>query len=103
MNRKLLAMAVATLVSGPVLAAGTGTGWSGQSSPTAAPDFTQLDTNQDGVVSESEAAASQHVQRHFAKVDANGNRELDRAEFSAFEFGVIGWTSNAPGGGEPKH
>ncbi|WP_435106542.1 hypothetical protein [Arhodomonas sp. AD133] len=48
-------------------------------------EFAKLDQDQDGKVSESEAAAKPEVAKEFDVLDANSDGNLERAEFARFE------------------
>ncbi|NLG77811.1 MAG: hypothetical protein GX535_16380 [Xanthomonadaceae bacterium] len=45
--------------------------------------FDQLDENQDRSLSKSEAAADETLSATFASIDADGDGELSRSEFTA--------------------
>ena len=53
------------------------------SMPTAS--FEQLDADQDGYISETEAKVSPTLAMKTEELDQNGDGKLDRTEFSAFE------------------
>lgn len=46
--------------------------------------FKQLDVDQSGTISAEEAVAVEGLQETMAEYDANGDRELDSAEFATF-------------------
>lgn len=48
-------------------------------------EFVQLDMDDDGTISVSEAEQQALLSAHFAAADRNRNGNIDRAEFSAFE------------------
>jgi Ca2+-binding EF-hand superfamily protein len=52
------------------------------SASTSRPAFDALDTNKDGMISGSEAAANTWVKDHFAKFDADKNGNLSRSEYA---------------------
>lgn len=45
----------------------------------------QLDANQDGVISQAEAAAHPELSQRFQEIDRNGDQRLEKAEFARFE------------------
>lgn len=47
--------------------------------------LTQLDTNQDGVISEREALQNPELAERFRQLDRNGDAILEKAEFARFE------------------
>lgn len=47
--------------------------------------LTQLDANQDGVISEQEALRHPELAERFRQLDRNGDQILERAEFARFE------------------
>ena len=49
------------------------------------PDFTTLDTNQDGSLSAVEAASDPELSKNWSDIDKDENGVIDQAEFSAFE------------------
>ena len=49
------------------------------------PDFYALDTNQDGTLSATEAAADPELSKNWSEIDKDENGAIDEAEFSAFE------------------
>lgn len=49
--------------------------------------FSQLDANQDGYISETEAQSGQRLSDNFQQADSNSDGRIDRSEFSAFETG----------------
>lgn len=49
------------------------------------PDFSTLDTNQDGSLSADEAAADSELSKNWSDIDKDANGVVDQAEFSAFE------------------
>jgi hypothetical protein len=58
-----------------------------QAAPAPAPNdagglFLKLDTDKDGYVSRTEAAANKDVAKAFPKADANADRKLDPNEFA---------------------
>ena len=49
------------------------------------PDFSTLDTNQDGSLSAVEAATDPELSKNWSDIDKDENGVIDQAEFSAFE------------------
>jgi hypothetical protein len=49
-------------------------------------DHSKLDTDKNGLVSETEAAARADILASFAALDTNGDGNLDSAEFSKLEL-----------------
>ena len=47
--------------------------------------FSKLDTNQDGVVSEQEAASNTRLTDRFQRLDSDNSGSLDKGEFAQFE------------------
>lgn len=45
----------------------------------------RLDANQDGVISQAEAAAHPKLAQRFQEIDRNGDQRLEKAEFARFE------------------
>lgn len=45
----------------------------------------KLDANQDGVISEAEAAAHPELAQRFQELDRNSDQRLEKAEFARFE------------------
>lgn len=68
--------------SGAGDSAATGMGTTGQ---TAGADFSNLDTNQDGYISQDEAQAHQQLSSNWQDADRNADNQIDQSEFSAFE------------------
>lgn len=88
MTQKLFLSLVLSCVSSVALAAGMGysSDKSGSSQYQSSDEtFQSLDTNNDGKLSKSEAAAAPNVKDHWSKADTNNDGSLDKAEFSAFE------------------
>lgn len=50
----------------------------------ATSDFDTLDTDGNGVISQSEAAVNADLTAVFAELDTDGNGELSKAEFANF-------------------
>lgn len=73
MLQKLTLAALALTVSGVAVAADTGL-------------YRNLDANQDGAISQEEAAAMPSLNDKWTKMDANADGKLDEAEFSKLEF-----------------
>lgn len=48
--------------------------------------LTQLDANQDGVISEQEGLRHPELAERFRQLDRNGDAILERAEFARFEI-----------------
>ena len=69
------------------ISAGTSTGAWAQQAPTVAKSaghaFAKLDTNGDGVISRSEAAAKPKLAEHFDEIDTNKDGVLSRDELKA--------------------
>ena len=57
----------------------------GTTSSAQAADFSQLDTDNNGAISPSEAASRPNLTKNWSKIDENEDGQVDRAEFSAFE------------------
>ena len=70
--RKILATLIIALMAGPVVAFAN--------NPTQ--KFEQVDTNKDGVISQSESDAA-HDEK-FSEKDANGDGSVSKAEFDAY-------------------
>ena len=47
--------------------------------------FSRLDTNQDGMVSEQEAASNTRLSERFQRLDSDNSGSLDKGEFAQFE------------------
>lgn len=47
--------------------------------------FSELDSNQDGFISQEEASSSQKLSSNFNRLDQNSDQKIDHSEFSAFE------------------
>ncbi len=73
MLQKLTLAALALTVSGVAVAADTNS-------------YIILDTNQDGAISQAEAAVMPSLNDKWTKLDANADGKLDEAEFAKFEF-----------------
>jgi hypothetical protein len=52
------------------------------------PEFSILDADGDGYITQEEAQASPVLRQAFPRVDADNNQRIDRGEFSAFESGT---------------
>lgn len=48
-------------------------------------NFSDFDTNQDGLVSEQEAAANTRLMDRFHRLDSDNDGNLDKGEFAQFE------------------
>ncbi len=48
-------------------------------------EFSKLDTDGNGMISSEEAAADPALMQDWTSADANGDGQLERAEFSALE------------------
>lgn len=84
--RTILITAILSLVAlGTAVAGGEGDYSKKELSDVQHKMFMQLDTNEDGVISESEAAAQPRVAEHFSELDSNGDAEIETAEFARFE------------------
>jgi hypothetical protein len=64
---------------------GNNTGMSSSKSSTAVAGFAQLDTNHDGQLSATEAAADPKVQAMWKKLDTNNDGTVSQAEFAAHQ------------------
>lgn len=89
MNTRILTAAIiAGMFSGSAFAAGAGSevqmGGQAQSGSLGT-SFSELDTDQDGVISRSEAAEQPQLVDSWDQADRDGDGELNRTEFSAFE------------------
>ncbi|EAR23399.1 EF-hand domain-containing protein [Nitrococcus mobilis] len=71
------ALAVGTAAS----AGGMGSSHSGEQGTS----FNKLDADQDGRISQQEAAANPALAERFKRLDQNGNEQLDQGEFAQFE------------------
>jgi sporulation protein YlmC with PRC-barrel domain len=60
-------------------------GETGATSSTTAVNFEQLDTDGDSKISMSEATGNDALNRQFTDIDKNGDGQLDKVEFAAFE------------------
>ncbi len=90
MNTRIITAAIlAGLFSGSAVAAGMESdakmGGQAQQSGSLGTSFSELDTNQDGVISRSEAAEQPKLVDSWDQADNDSDGKLDRAEFSAFE------------------
>lgn len=47
-----------------------------------APEFSQLDADGDGVISQEEASAKPEMSEQLAKADVNADGKIDRAEYA---------------------
>ncbi len=70
MSKKILIAAVTLAASGAVMAEGI---------------YSALDTDKNGVISQSEAAAVPSLVKQWKKLDVDGNGELTSEEFAKFE------------------
>ena len=72
------------LLAGTMLATGAVAGGDKDHSMTSADQkFDQLDSNQDRSLSKSEAAQDETIAATFASIDADGDGEVSRSEFTA--------------------
>jgi Ca2+-binding EF-hand superfamily protein len=78
MSMKMITAVVGTLA----LASGIAFAGEGEAQKTA---FNDLDQNQDGVITQSEASADQELVAQFATADANQDGYLTPSEFEALE------------------
>jgi len=62
--------------------------------------FSQLDTNDDGVIDEHEAKASKSLHDDFGKVDSNHDMQISPSEFAAFEVHQVPAKDREPGAGD---
>jgi len=80
-----LASVLAFTLAGAAFAAepsAPATAQSHASASTSHPAFESLDSNKDGMITGSEAAANGWVKEHFAKYDADKNGKLSRTEYA---------------------
>jgi hypothetical protein len=80
-SRTLIALTVATLI--PLGAAVAGDQYGKDKSGSTGMTFDKLDTNRDGKISQSEAAADSNLV--FSSVDANGDGNIDKSEWRSHE------------------
>jgi len=71
---------ITAIVGGLALASGLAFAGEGQKS-----SFNDLDQNQDGVITQSEAAANQELVAQFSQADANQDGYLTPSEFEAVQ------------------
>ena len=71
---------ITAIVGGLALASGLALAGEGQKS-----SFNDLDQNQDGVITQSEAAANQELVAQFSQADANQDGYLTPSEFEAVQ------------------
>lgn len=71
MNKKILTTVCALLISGLAVSGDV---------------YTSLDTDQNGVISVSEAAAMPELSERWKEIDADANGELSAEEFAQFEI-----------------
>ncbi len=87
MNKRFIGLAaILAFASGAALAQDDGS--MSQQPPSGGgqqPMFNQLDSNQDGTISQDEAKADPQLEQNWAQADKNGDGSVDQAEFSAFE------------------
>lgn len=74
-----------SLITALTLMAVSGFAWAAGGSDKMS--FKDLDANNDGKISQSEAAGSSKVNQKFSQADANSDGSLDQAEFAAVESG----------------
>lgn len=87
----------AIIVAGTLLSSGSWAAAQGQSPDAngAASEFERLDTDGDGRLSRSEAAAKSPLDSHFYLADLDEDGTLDEVEFRAFE--ILMETVESPG------
>lgn len=89
MKKSLIAVVLAGLFTGPVLAEGGMAKDAGnpmqQMHEQQASNFQSMDGNQDGFISRSEAESDEGLTANWEKIDVNADGMLDVTEFSAFE------------------
>lgn len=61
---------------------------SGALQATVGNSFKALDSDADGYISATEAAANQDLSTRWNELDKDSNNQLDQSEFSAFETGT---------------
>lgn len=71
------------LLAGAMLATGAVAGGDKHDSKSADQKFDQLDADQDRSISKTEASQDENLAATFASVDADGDGELSRTEFTA--------------------
>ncbi len=71
------------LLAGAMLATGAVAGGDKYESKSADQKFDKLDANQDSAISKSEASEDENLAATFASVDADGDGQLSRTEFTA--------------------
>jgi len=71
---------IVAIVGGLALASGIAFAGEGEKK-----EFNDLDKNQDGVITQSEAAADQHLVSKFTTADTNQDGYLTPSEFDALE------------------
>lgn len=86
MKTKWIAVVMIATFSG-ALAAGMTASASGMGSHNngQGTNFNKLDVDQDGRISQQEAAVNPMLVERFKRLDQNGNEQLDQGEFSQFE------------------
>lgn len=90
---KFITSLMVVALSGVAFAAVAGEGASGEKLTEEQKTLMkQLDANQDGVISESEATAHPELARRFEEIDRNGDARLEKAEFARFELSETGST-----------
>lgn len=82
MNSKLVILLSLVMASGTALAAGD-QGVMGQEEQQQAPAFSQLDTDNDGLISEEDAQGSEWVADNFDQADANADGYINRSEYDS--------------------
>ena len=75
-------LALALGLSAGSIAGEMGSGYEKQS---AAPSFTELDSNSDGYLTREEVEGNTAIIESWDQADSNSDNQLDSAEFSAFE------------------
>ncbi len=71
------------LLAGAMLATGAVAGDKDHSMKSSDQKFDRLDSNQDSAISQTEAAKDENLAATFASVDADGDGQLSRTEFTA--------------------
>jgi Ca2+-binding EF-hand superfamily protein len=100
MKTHLITAAIsALLVSGSVLAGNypDDSQMTDDAARMTTPDFNQLDSDKDGVISRNEATQSESLVEKWNDVDTNEDGQLNQAEFSAFEAKEMHNPANQPG------
>ena len=85
------------LLAGAMLATGAVAGDKDHSMKSADQKFDRLDANQDSAISQTEASKDEKLVATFASVDADGDGQLSRKEFTAHlsDQGSGDWSSSS--------